>query len=317
MTADDAPDQADADQTDADQADATPPDAAPGADAGAAPGAAPDADAGAGPPGLPAGAGAPRSPFAPVAPERISAAVIRQVEELILQGVLRPGERLPPERELAAALDVSRPTLREALAELERRGLVRTRRGAGVYVAEVLGSAFAPPLIELFATHDLALYDYLAFRRDLEGMAAERAAVQATPSDRAAIAAAFARMEAAHAARAHDEEARRDADFHMAVVEAAHNVVMLHMMRSMFELLRRGVFYNRDKLFSLAATREALLAQHRAIRDAVVEGRPEAAKAAVEAHLDYVAAQMREVGRRDRLEAVAALRLAAAERGRG
>lgn len=255
--------------------------------------------------------------FSPVRPERAAAAVTRQVEELILQGVLRPGQRLPSERELAAALDVSRPTLREALADLEGRGLVATRRGAGVFVAEVLGSAFAPPLIELFATHDLALYDYLAFRRDLEGMAAERAAVQATESDRAAIAAAFARMEAAHGRRSAEEEARRDADFHMAVVEAAHNVVMIHMMRSMFELLRRGVFYNRDRLFALRATREALLAQHRAIRDAVIAGDGAGARAAVEAHLDYVAAQMREVGRRDRLETVAALRLAAAERERG
>lgn len=253
------------------------------------------------------------SPFRPVETARIAAAVVRQVEELILQGVLRPGERLPPERELAAMLDVSRPTLRDALGELESRGLVNARRGAGVFVAEVLGSAFAPPLIELFATHDLALYDYLAFRRDLEGMAAERAAAHATDTDREVIAAAFARLEAAHSARGAEEEAAaRDADFHMAVVEAAHNVVMLHMMRSMFELLRRGVFYNRDRLFALRATRDALLEQHRAIKDAVIEGRPAEARAAVEAHLDYVAAHMREVGRRSRLEAVAALRLAAA-----
>ena len=256
-------------------------------------------------------------PFRKIAAERISAAVVRQVEELILQGVLRPGDRLPGERDLAARLDVSRPTLREALAELEARGLIVARRGAGVYVADVLGEAFAPPLIELFATHETALYDYLAFRRDLEGLAAFRAAAQATEHDREVISAVFARMEAAHSRRSPDEEARLDAEFHMAVVEAAHNVVMLHMMRSMFELLRRGVFYNRDALFALRETRDALLDQHRAIRDAVVEGRPDAARAAVEAHLDYVAAQMREVGRRDRLEAVAALRLAAAGRGRG
>jgi GntR family transcriptional repressor for pyruvate dehydrogenase complex len=245
--------------------------------------------------------------------------VVRQIEELILQGVLRPGERLPAERDLAERLDVSRPTLRDALAELESRGLVTARRGAGVFVAEVLGSAFAPPLIELFATHESALYDYLAFRRDLEGLAAERAAMRATATDRKVIAAAFARLEAAHGARDAEEEASRlDADFHMTVVEAAHNVVMLHMMRSMFELLRRGVFYNRDRLFSMQATREALLGQHRAIADAVIAGDPPAARAAVEAHLDYVAAQMREVAERDRLEAVAALRQAASESfGRG
>ncbi|SET23298.1 FCD domain-containing protein [Oceanicella actignis] len=252
-------------------------------------------------------------PFRPVQTEKTAAAVVRQVEELILQGVLRPGDRLPAERELARRLAVSRPTLREALAELESRGLTATRRGAGVFVADVLGQAFAPPLIELFATHDQALYDYLSFRRDLEGLAAARAAAQATEGDRAVIARVFARMEAAHARRNPDEEARLDAEFHMAVVEAAHNVVMLHMMRSMFELLRRGVFYNRDALFALRPARDALLEQHRAIRDAVLAGRPDEARAAVEAHLDYVAAMMREVGRRASLEQVARLRLARLE----
>ena len=82
------------------------------------------------------------------------------------------GDRLPAERELAEKLQVSRPTLREALAELEERGLVVARPGGGTFIAEVLGSAFAPALIELFATHDTALFDYLDFRRDLEGLAA-------------------------------------------------------------------------------------------------------------------------------------------------
>ncbi len=249
-------------------------------------------------------------PFRRIEAEKVSAAVVRQVEELILQGVLRPGDRLPAERDLAARLDVSRPTLREAVAELEARGLLVARRGAGVFVADVLGEAFAPPLIELFATHDAALYDYLSFRRDLEGLAAARAATQATDTDREVIAAVFARMEAAHARRSPDEESRLDADFHMAVVEAAHNVVMLHMMRSMFELLRRGVFYNRDSLFAMRSTRDALLDQHRAIRDAVIEGRPDDAREAVESHLDFVAARMREVGRRSALDEVARLRLA-------
>ena len=94
----------------------------------------------------------------------------------ILRGILRPGERLPSERELADKMGVSRPSLREAIADLQERGLVETRAGAGVYVAEVLGSAFSEALIRLFATHDEAVFDYISFRRDLEGLAADRAA---------------------------------------------------------------------------------------------------------------------------------------------
>ncbi|MEM7614379.1 MAG: GntR family transcriptional regulator, partial [Pseudomonadota bacterium] len=113
--------------------------------------------------------------FQRIEPERIAGAIRRQIEGLILRGILRPGERLPSERDLAGQLEVSRPSLREALSELEDEGLIETRAGAGAYVADVLGSAFAPPLIRLFSTHSEALFDYLSFRRDLEGLAAERA----------------------------------------------------------------------------------------------------------------------------------------------
>ena len=83
-------------------------------------------------------------PFEPVQAEKLSTSVVRQIEGLILRGILRPGERLPSERELAERLGVSRPSLRDAVAELQDQGLLATRAGSGIYVAEVLGSAFSP-----------------------------------------------------------------------------------------------------------------------------------------------------------------------------
>ncbi|NNU79561.1 FCD domain-containing protein [Halovulum dunhuangense] len=248
--------------------------------------------------------------FHKIEPERIASAIRRQIESLILRGVLRPGARLPAERDLAAQLSVSRPSLREALAELEQAGLIVTRPGAGAYVADVLGSAFAPPLVRLFSTHSEALFDYIAFRRDLEGLAAARAAREASDTDLSIITAIFQRMEAAHARRAAREEAALDADFHMAIVEASHNVVMLHMMRSMFEMLREGVFYNRQTMFAMRTTRSELLQQHRAIHDAVTGRDPAAARAAVEAHMDFVESATREQIRIARNEDTAQLRFA-------
>ena len=132
-------------------------------------------------------------PFQKIDPEKVASGVIRQIESLILRGVLRPGERLPSERDLAMRLDVSRPSLREALRELENRGLVVTRKGSGAYIAEVLGSAFSQPLVTLFSTHEEAFFDYLAFRRDLEGLAAERAASDATDTDLRVVSSIFDR----------------------------------------------------------------------------------------------------------------------------
>ncbi|MDP5359927.1 MAG: GntR family transcriptional regulator, partial [Paracoccaceae bacterium] len=71
-------------------------------------------------------------PFEPVHQEKLSNGVIRQIEGLILRGILKPGERLPSERELSERMSVSRPSLREALADLQERGLLTSKAGAGV-----------------------------------------------------------------------------------------------------------------------------------------------------------------------------------------
>ncbi len=231
-------------------------------------------------------------PFRKVESERLSAAVVRQIELLILRGILRPGDRLPGERDLAERLGVSRPSLRDALADLQARGLLTARAGAGVYVAEVLGSVFSDALVQLFATHEEAVVDYVAFRRDLEGIAAERAAGEGSDTDLAVVDTVFRKMEAAHTKRDPSDEARLDAEFHLAIIEAAHNVVMLQLMRAMFDLLRAGVFYNRQTMFRQRTTRAMLLEQHRAINAAVQARDPARARAAVEAHLDYVAAAL-------------------------
>lgn len=248
-------------------------------------------------------------PFEKVQPEKLSLAVIRQIERLILRGILRPGERLPSERELSERLGVSRPSLREAVADLSERGLLETRAGAGIFVTEVLGSAFSAALVQLFASHDEAVFDYLSFRRDMEGLAAERAAEAGTESDLKVIATLYARMEAAHGKRNPAEEARLDADFHLAIIEASHNVIMLHMMRSMYQLLREGVFYNRQVMFRQRTTREALLEQHSAINAALQARDGKAARAAVEAHLSFVEDALFADRKAERNEAIARQRL--------
>ena len=244
-------------------------------------------------------------PFQKVTPEKLSTAVTRQIEKLILRGILRPGERLPAERELADRLGVSRPSLREAVAELQEKGLLAARAGAGIFVADVLGNAFSPALVQLFAEHDDAAIDYIAFRRDLEGLAAERAARFASDTDLKVIQTVLDKMEAAHAKPNPRDEAQLDADFHMAIIEASHNVVMLHMMRSMFQLLREGVFYNRQVMFKQRLTRDMLLDQHRAINSALQARDPGAARAAVTEHLNYVEASLTDQQKAERNEEVA------------
>ena len=248
-------------------------------------------------------------PFTTVHSEKLSNAVVRQVEELILRGILRPGERLPSERELSERLGVSRPSLRDAIGTLQDSGLLIARAGAGVFVADVLGSAFAPALTQLFARHDEAVFDYISFRRDMEGMAAERAARLGSDTDLKVVQAVFDKMEASDAKRTAEDEAQLDADFHLSIIEASHNIIMLHMMRSMYDLLREGVFYNRQGMFNQRTTRNTMLDQHRAINDALQARDGQAAKDAVHAHMDHIEVSLRDQQKAQRNEIVAQQRL--------
>lgn len=248
-------------------------------------------------------------PFQKIQAEKLSGAVVKQIELLILRGILRPGDRLPSERELADKLGVSRPSLRDAVAALQDRGLLEARAGSGIFVGNVMGAAFSEALVRLFSDHEEAMFDYISFRRDLEGMAAERAARLGSDTDLKVVDTIFRKMEAAHTKRNPTEESQLDAEFHLAIIEASHNVVMLHMMRAMFQLLREGVFYNRQIMFKQRITRDMLLDQHRAINDALQTRDAVAARDAVWAHLTYVENSLSDQRRTDRNEAIAIQRL--------
>jgi GntR family transcriptional repressor for pyruvate dehydrogenase complex len=248
--------------------------------------------------------------FQKVQDEKLAGAIVRQIELLILRGILRPGERLPSERELSERMGVSRPSLREAVAELEARGLLVTRAGSGIYVDEGVGAHYPPALMRLFSTHDEAVFDYIAFRRDIEGIAVERAARTGSDTDLKVVDAIFRKMEAAQARGRAEEEAALDAQFHMAIIEASHNVVMLHVMRGMFDLLSEGVFFNRRVMFKQRATGETLLDQHRTINAALQRRDADGARAAVVAHLDFVERALIAQRKAERNEEIARLRFA-------
>ncbi|WP_349359565.1 FCD domain-containing protein [Stappia sp.] len=247
--------------------------------------------------------------FRKIQHNRTADAVVDQVEELILQGVLRPGERLPSERELAKKVDVSRPILRNALKTLEERGLLATRHGGGTYVADVIGTVFSEAVVELVRRHPPAIADYLEYRREIERTTARFAANRATEADREIIRDLFEAMEKAHEQEDFAEEAELDVEFHQAIGESAHNIVLLHTLRSCYRLLADGVFYNRAQLYRYPGSRERLLEQHRAIYDAVMRADAQAAADAAVAHIDYVEQVVHEVARTGTWNHVSEMRL--------
>jgi GntR family transcriptional repressor for pyruvate dehydrogenase complex len=247
--------------------------------------------------------------FSRIEHSRTADEVVEQIETLILEGVLSTGDRLPGERELSRQFDVSRPILRDALKALEGRGLLTTRHGGGTHVADIIGQVFSTPVTDLFSTHRKATSDYLEYRREIEGVAAAYAARRATADDIALLDGIMARMDKAHCTGDFEDEAEIDVEFHHAVGECAHNIILLHTLRSCYRLLSEGVFQNRLLVFTQPGAREALLAQHRAIHAAVKAGDPTAARQAAMDHITYVEHSMAEAERSGDWQRVSRLRL--------
>lgn len=247
--------------------------------------------------------------FDPIDHTSVSDAVVEQIERLIVDGVLKGGQKLPSEVELAEDMGVSRPKVREAIKILADQNLLSVRHGEGTFVNSLTGATVSPALVALFSRHPSAFYDYLEFRRELEGFAACAAAQRATREDKEILRRRLDDMEAQHLKPDAAQEAEVDVAFHLAIADAAHNSMLVHMMSSIYELMTRGVFYSREYLTETPATRDTLLDHHRAIAAGIFEGDPDAAAAAAEAHLNFVEEQFRGSDTRKRRSALARKRL--------
>lgn len=223
---------------------------------------------------------------------RLADTIVEQLEAMILEGTLKPGERLPAERVLAERFGVSRPSLREAIQKLAAKGLLVSRHGGGNFVTESLGSTFSDPLLHLLENNADAQRDLLEFRHTLEGSCAYYAALRATEVDRLRLGEAFDALQECYSREgsvSRAEEGAADARFHLAIAEASHNAVLLHTIRGLFDLLKRNVVTNIGGMYALREeTRHMLMQQHQELYDAIMARRAEEARDVIHRHISYV-----------------------------
>jgi len=223
-----------------------------------------------------------------VKPPKISDVIMAQLEEMIVEGSLKPGQKLPSERELAKQFDVSRPSLREAIQKLVAKGVIESQQGGGNYISESLGRGFSDPLLDLLANHPEAQYDLLEFRHALEGLCAYYAALRSTEVDRENIRDKHRQLQAFHDKKEFSKEVIADVEFHLAIAEAAHNMVLLHMMRALFNLLKEHIKENLNDIYPQKILRSNVHDQHTLLMEAIFAGDPEKAQAASHDHFAFV-----------------------------
>lgn len=229
----------------------------------------------------------------PIRVKRISDQVYEQIRDLLFRGQLKRGEKLLPERELAQALGVSRPTVREAINKLVTMGFLVHRQGQGTFVRSLDSQRENNPLAAIIQGSEVSLEDLLEVWMGLEGQAAILAAQRATPEDLRLLAGALSAMLAQN--QAGELGSEEDVSFHMGIAYASKNPAQVYLMRSFYDLLHFGIKENLKCLWEDPANLPIIQRQHTAIFEAIKDHDPEAAYAAMHRHLtsmlDYVRAR--------------------------
>jgi DNA-binding FadR family transcriptional regulator len=222
-------------------------------------------------------------PIKAVEPQRLYRRIAEQISRLIRRGEYKPGERLPPERDLARQLEVSRPSVREALIALEVEGYVEVRVGSGVYVTH---RRPALPSVDPLPG-DSGPFELIAARRLLESECAALAARQASPAQ-------IRRMKAALTAMERDRRRAvmpldNDRRFHLEIAEASGNSALALAVRTLWDQRTGPLFLRLERHFDTPDLWEAAIAEHNGVMAAIEGHDPSGARAAMRRHMDAAA----------------------------
>lgn len=218
--------------------------------------------------------------WVPLRQGSVSDLIARRILEVISSDRLRPGDRLPPERELAAMLGTSRPSLREALRSLKAQGYVEVRHGSGVFVAD---PATTRTLRQALVTEEMSLTELFDMREVLELPAAAWAAANQDTDRLGRVREAYDTLMAATEEPHVDWVRLRelDAAFHLRIVEAAGNRFLTRTLGVLQEILGKGM----ETTLRIPGRLERSRNDHKRILEALVAGDPVAAKRAASAHI--------------------------------
>ncbi len=231
--------------------------------------------------------------FKKISPRKISDEIIEQFKELLSKGELKPGDELPPERELAEAIGVSRPPLREALNALQAMGLVEIKPRSKIVVKSLAEKSFQDPLIMLISEDLDKLFELLDIRRAMEAWAAYKAAQKATDLDIERLRQIIQKDQ--ENLRMNRDDAKTDADFHIAISLAAHNTILSHLTASCYHILWSTQKLSRKKLFKKKENKRLIADQHMRIFKAIAAKDPDLASKEAAAHIEFVEKELRKI----------------------
>jgi len=221
--------------------------------------------------------------FKEITPVRLYESVIEQIMNLIKNNKLKPGDKLPPERELAEKLSISRGTLMEAFRVLESRGLIKSKPGGGRYIREIRKNGHNNTENIILSLEKSSILELLEAREMFEVKIAKIAAQRATPEDIELIEEALNKINEEEVLK-HGKEMESDTEFHLAIASASHNFVFVNIIKLHLDLLKE----TRGKTWKITGRREKQYQEHQAILQAIKEHNTKKAEEAMLEHLRNV-----------------------------
>jgi DNA-binding FadR family transcriptional regulator len=227
--------------------------------------------------------------FSKVRVERVADKVVGQLTKLIADGLFKVGDRLPAEREIAERMGVSRISVREALQKLKHQGIVKTVHGGGSVVRNITEQEIRRPIERLIEDDKARVLELTELRAVMEPWAARQAAKNRTDTELETIEGYLEEMET-------DLERARiryevDFKFHAEIGAATHNTIYLHLMDSIYSLIRYSIKVHHEELFVDREGQKMILSHHRLILTAIRNQDAEAAERAMREHLTFVVAE--------------------------
>ncbi len=225
--------------------------------------------------------------FKQIKVRHISEEVFDQIKSAILEGKLKPGEKLPAEREMMKELGVSRIPIREALKLLANMGFVETRQGGGSYVRSLLADRVRDPLNLIMKDNAEKIFELLEVRREIETWSAYYAAQKATPEDIAALGRMIEETKT-YCDNGKAPPARLDADFHLAIAHASHNTIRAHLTHTIYDVFSEYFNFLIENVCFNEKYQHTIYGQHERIYNAISRRDGEMAREAIVEHLEFV-----------------------------
>jgi GntR family transcriptional repressor for pyruvate dehydrogenase complex len=232
--------------------------------------------------------------FEKIRQKKISDIIYEQIKKMILTAQLAPAERLPSERELAAQLGVSRPSLREALHKLEAQGFLTQNHGDGTYVKSLTSQTIDKAMEEFIKRED-AIVDLMEVRKILETWAAKTAAMRASDEEIANMKEYLDEMRSA--LDKGEVGYIPDANFHNTISYATNNILLIHIMNTIYQWVEKVSYEVRSRLYTDNERFERLYLQHQKIYEGINARDPEEAYKAMLEHMEYVVDEVNEIVR--------------------